>query len=219
MALTTREIERIYETRAPLYDFTANLYYLLGYREMEYRRRAITELDPRPGQTVVELCCGTGLNFRLIEQKIGAAGRLIGVDFSEGMLRQAKRRVERMGWQNVELVHHDVATFHFPAEVDRVLSTFALTVVPQYDLVIARAHEALSSGGKLVLLDLKKPEGKNESLVRLAAMMVRPFAVTLDLAARHPWESVARYFEDCRLENLYFGFTYIVSGWKGAPEA
>lgn len=66
MAFTTREIERTYDKRAARYDLTANLYYLLGFREMEYRRRAIKQLDPEQGQTVVELCCGTGLNFRLI---------------------------------------------------------------------------------------------------------------------------------------------------------
>ena len=213
MAFTTREIERTYDKRAARYDLTANLYYLLGFREMEYRRRAIKELDLEPGQTVVELCCGTGLNFSLIEERIGTAGRLIGVDLTAGMLRQAKRRVEREGWNNVELVQHDVATFEFPGKVDRVLSTFALMIVPEYDRVIARARDALSPGGKLVLLDLKRPEQSSDLLVRIAAMTVRPFGVTFDLASRHPWESVERYFEDCRLEDLYFGFTYIVSGW------
>lgn len=213
MAFTTREIERTYDKRAARYDVTANLYYLLGFREMEYRRRAIKELDLEPGQTVVELCCGTGLNFSLIEERIGTAGRLIGVDLTAGMLRQARRRVEKEGWKNVELVHRDVATFEFPEKVDRALSTFALTLVPEFDRVIARARDALSPGGKLVLLDLKRPEQSSDLLVRIAAMSARPFGVTFDLASRHPWESVERYFEDCLLDSVYFGFAYIVSGW------
>ncbi len=95
----------------------------------------------------MELRCGTGLNFGLIEERIGPSGRLIGVDVTGGMLRQAGRRVEKESWKNVELIQHDVGDFDPPERVDRVLSTFALTLVPGFDRVIARAREALSPGG------------------------------------------------------------------------
>ena len=217
MAFTAQEIERIYEWLAPSYDLTANLYQLVGFRETKYRRRAVAELDLRPGQTVVELCCGTGLNFGLIEEKIGPTGRLIGVDMTEGMLRRARRRVAKRGWNNVELIRHDVGSFEFPANVDRVISTFALTLVPEFDEVIARARRALSPDGKLVLLDLKRPEGRTELLFDLSLLVTRPFAVSADLADRHPWESVERHFEDSRFEEMYLGLAYIATGRAGGP--
>ncbi len=63
-----------------------------------------------------------------------------------------------------------------------------------------------------MLIDLKRPEHASDLLVKIGALTARPFAVTLDLAARHPWESVERYFGDYRFESLYFGFACIASG-------
>ncbi len=54
-----------YRDRAQHYDITANLYYLFGFREWAYRRKAVQALRLRPGDTVVEIGCGTGLNFPL----------------------------------------------------------------------------------------------------------------------------------------------------------
>src|SRR5215813_11267280 len=63
-----------YRDRARHYDITANLYYLLGFRVQASRRRAVRALALRPGDTVVEIGCGTGLNFSLVEQVIGPEG-------------------------------------------------------------------------------------------------------------------------------------------------
>ena len=57
-------IIQTYRKRAARYDFTANLYYLFGYREWKYRRLAVEALELQPGDNVLELGCGTGLNFR-----------------------------------------------------------------------------------------------------------------------------------------------------------
>jgi demethylmenaquinone methyltransferase/2-methoxy-6-polyprenyl-1,4-benzoquinol methylase len=97
-------VAEVYGKRARWYDFTANLYYLLGFREQAYRRRAVRRLELHEGETVVEIGCGTGLNFPLIEHDIGPGGKLIGVDLTPEMLARARRRVDRHGWTNVELV-------------------------------------------------------------------------------------------------------------------
>ena len=76
MDFTTREeVLGVYRKRARRYDLTANAYYLLGFREWAYRKRAIEALGLERGDTVVEIGCGTGLNFGLIEQRIGPQGR------------------------------------------------------------------------------------------------------------------------------------------------
>ena len=91
--------EALYRKRARNYDWTANLYYLIGYREWAYRRRAVAALHLGLGDTVVEMCCGTGLNFPLLQAAVGPAGRIIGVDLTDAMLDGARRRVERNGWK------------------------------------------------------------------------------------------------------------------------
>ena len=51
-------------------------------------------LGLRPGDTVVDIACGTGLNFPLLEEAIGPDGRIVGVDLTDAMLAQAQRRIE-----------------------------------------------------------------------------------------------------------------------------
>lgn len=67
-------IIKTYRKRAENYDFTANLYYLFGYREWAYRRLAVDALHLQSGDTVVELACGTGLNFPLYQQAVSPQG-------------------------------------------------------------------------------------------------------------------------------------------------
>jgi demethylmenaquinone methyltransferase/2-methoxy-6-polyprenyl-1,4-benzoquinol methylase len=74
VALSRQEIADLYRRRAKNYDFTANLYYLIGFREQAFRKRAVEALGLRRGDTVVEVCCGTGMNFPLLRERVGVSG-------------------------------------------------------------------------------------------------------------------------------------------------
>ena len=213
--LAREDIRDLYRRRAGCYDISANAYYVIGFRERAYRRRAVRALRAQPGATILELGCGTGLNFELIERVVGPDGRVIGVDMTDAMLVQARRRVERHGWRNVSLVESDIARYEWPAGIAGVISSFALTLVPECDAVIGRAVHALAAGGRLVVLDLKEPAWAPRWLVTSAAWLTRPFGVTADLARRRPWAAMSRLLTDFRLENLYFGFAYVASGTVG----
>lgn len=60
MALTRFELTALYRKRAKRYDWTANRYYLIGFREWAYRKKAVAALCLMRGDTVVEIGCGTG---------------------------------------------------------------------------------------------------------------------------------------------------------------
>jgi demethylmenaquinone methyltransferase/2-methoxy-6-polyprenyl-1,4-benzoquinol methylase len=212
MPLPTADIVRLYEKRAKHYDITANLYYLIGFREWAYRQQAVQALRLRYGDTVVELGCGTGLNFALLEKAIGPQGTIIGVDITAAMLQQAQQRVHRYGWRNVQLIQRDAASYQFPIGIAGVLSTFTLTFVPVYEQVIKRAAVALPPGKRFVLLDLKAPTHWPGWLVKCGVFLTRPFGVTGALTQRHPWETLPRYFAHVTRTELYFGAAYIATG-------
>ena len=108
--LWKEHIIQTYRKRAANYDFTANLYYLFGYREWAYRKIAVKALKLQPGDVVLELACGTGINFPLYQQYIGPEGRIIGVDITDAMLEQAQKRIDNNGWKNVVLFQQDAST-------------------------------------------------------------------------------------------------------------
>jgi demethylmenaquinone methyltransferase/2-methoxy-6-polyprenyl-1,4-benzoquinol methylase len=209
---TREEVLAVYRKRARNYDLSANLYYFLGFQEQAYRRIAVEALRLRAGDTVVEIGCGTGLNFSLLQKKIGRSGKIIGVDLTDAMLRQAADRIERNGWSNVELVQSDAASYRFPDKIDGILSTFALTLEPDYDGVIARGAKALKQGKRWVVLDVKLPTNWLRHLAPLLIFLVRPFAVSMEVAKRHPWESIERRLTKTSFKELYFGVAYVSVG-------
>jgi ubiquinone/menaquinone biosynthesis C-methylase UbiE len=213
-----KEIVDTYRKRAERYDFTANFYYLIGFRAWAYRRRAVESLDLHRGDTVVEIGCGTGLNFPLLQEAVGPTGRIIGVDLTDAMLVQARQRVIDKGWSNVDLVLSDADSFSFPIRVDGILSTFALTLVPEYDQIIRRGSQALAPGKRWVILDFKLPDNWLATLAPLLAFLTSPFGVRLKMASRHPWESVERYLQNTRLTQIYGGFAYIVEGERSTEK-
>jgi len=214
MALDKKRIAELYQTRAGRYDFSANLYYLIGIREFAYRRRAVEALKLGYGDTVVEIGCGTGLNFRFLRDRVGPEGKIIGLDLTAEMLSAAGRRIERNQWSNIELVQCDAGVYAFPEYVDGIVSTFAITLVEEYDKIIKRGAAALAPGKRLVVLDFKLPAGWPMWLIKFFVILTRPFGVTLDLADRHPWESVERYLDLKEFNSFYFGSIYVAAGEK-----
>ena len=208
-----------YRDRARHYDITANLYYLLGFRVQASRRRAVRALALRPGDTVVEIGCGTGLNFSLVEQVIGPEGRIIGVDLTDAMLAQAERRARERGWQNVSLVQADAAEFAFPAGVNAMLSTYALSLAPDCADVIAHGAAALAPGGRMAVLDLKVPARAPRWLARAGLAAVKPFATAEEWAARRPWDTIHAAMQarltDFTWSDFYFGVAYLATGRTG----
>src|ERR1700728_1907472 len=110
-----------YRKKAKHYDVTSRLYPAPGYPQRAQRLRAVRALGLRAGDSVVDVACGTGLNFPLIEKVIGPGGRIVGVDLTDAMLARAQDRIETNGWSNVSLVQADAAGFDFPAGVKAML--------------------------------------------------------------------------------------------------
>ena len=215
MALDKVSLAQLYKKRAGKYDTSANLYYLLGIREFAYRKKAVGALKLERGDIVVEIGCGTGLNFRLLRERVGSEGKIIGVDLTAEMLSEANKRIERHNWSNVELVQSDAVAYNFPDRTDGIISTFAITLIPEYDKIIWKGAAALSPGKRMVVLDFKMPDNWPTWLIKFFVIITRPFGVTLDLSNRHPWESIVQFLDLVEFNTKYFGGIYIAAGQKG----
>jgi ubiquinone/menaquinone biosynthesis C-methylase UbiE len=212
LALDQRSIAHLYRKRAKHYDFNANAYYLLGVREFAYRKIGVGALNLKKGDTVVEIGCGTGLNFSLLRKEVGPNGKIIGVDMTPEMLEEADKRIRRNDWQNITLVQSDAAVYRFPEHINGIISTFAITLIQAYDRVIQKGAAALSPNARFVIVDVKKPDKWPMWMIRLFVFLTRPFGVSLDIADRHPWESIARYMTTIEFRELYFGGLYLCVG-------
>jgi demethylmenaquinone methyltransferase/2-methoxy-6-polyprenyl-1,4-benzoquinol methylase len=204
-----------YRKSAGHYDVVSQLFYPFG-PQRAHRRRAVQALRLRPGDSVVEIACGTGLNFPSIEQEIGPEGRLVGVDLTDAMLAQAEHRTETNGWSNVSLVQADAAEFEFPTGVDAILATYPHALLPKSGQVIAHGAEALSAGGRWVVLDLKIPDNTPRWLTQLGIATVGRSTSLDEWILRRPWEAIRSAMGDTLADfswtELFFGIAYLAAG-------
>ncbi len=128
-------------------------------REEELRKRAVEKLRLKPGDTVLDLACGTGLNFPYLQEAVGEKGKIVGFDYSKEMLNAARGRVENKGWRNVELIQGDAAELSLEYQVDGFLSTLGISAIPRHRKALEKAVGVLRSEGRVAVLDAQPFKG------------------------------------------------------------
>jgi len=219
-----QEVIDAYRQRASRYDLAVRLFDAFawfGFNISGWRRQAVSELNLKPRDTVVDIGCGTGLNFPLLHRAVGPEGTIIGVDLSDAMLDQARQAIVTNKWANIQLVCADAAQFDFPSKVDAIVSAYTLTLVPDCGRVVSRACDALASGGRLVVLDMSWPK-YCPLWWQHVLFFLRSYGVTTDVLRRRPWEIVQRsmkeQFQDFSQRQFWFGFFYLACGTAGGIE-
>ena len=110
----------------------------------------VDQVDPQPGQTILELAAGPGETGFLAAARVGPEGKLISTDLGQGMVDAAKRGAQTRGLDNVECRVMDAQAIDLPdASVDGVLCRFGIMLMPEPDRAIAGARRVLRSGGRL----------------------------------------------------------------------
>lgn len=170
-----------------------------------HRLKAVELLRLEPGQAVLDVPCGTGANFPLLEERVGPTGSIIGSDFSAGMLARGQAKVTKAGWTNVRLVQADARELSAEAlgaeQVDAVICMLGLTVVPDWEVAFERMYAVLRPGGRCVIMDLYL-DGRATS-----GIANRYYEVIAQAhSRRRVWEPLERDAED---------FTTVDHGWFG----
>jgi S-adenosylmethionine-diacylgycerolhomoserine-N-methlytransferase len=147
MKLSESAVQNFYRYHAYFYDFTR-------WMILHGRRKAVERMQLSRDTRVLEIGCGTGLNFRHVLTHLDPQrGELTGLDFAADMLRQAAQRVAARGWSNVRLVQGDATQLELGTKFDGVLFAYSLTMIPDWPRAIECAVRHLKPGGRLVVLD------------------------------------------------------------------
>lgn len=152
---------RVYDRIGALYD--AVLEPVTG----GFRRRAIASLDLAPEDRLLVVGIGTGLDLPFLPRET----RGMGVDLSEGMLRRARDRRERLGMRGFELRKMDAQALDLPDEsFDAVYMSLIVAIADDGARVLGEAARVAKPGARLVVVDKFWPEGwSRPSVVRAAS--------------------------------------------------
>ncbi|HEX8709602.1 MAG TPA: class I SAM-dependent methyltransferase [Pyrinomonadaceae bacterium] len=177
------------------------------------RAKVVSRLELKPGNSVLEVGCGTGRNLTPLVQAVGAGGTVYGLDLSDGMLAEARELSARKGWSNVTLIRADAAEYVLPEPVDGVIFSLSYAVIPAHREALRQAWEQLRPGGRLVIMDARLPAG-------LVGKLLRPFVVwtsrltVLGNPDVRPWDELRELTGEADYEELQFGTYYICRARK-----
>jgi demethylmenaquinone methyltransferase / 2-methoxy-6-polyprenyl-1,4-benzoquinol methylase len=148
--LPAEGVQRMFDRIAPVYD-AMNKVMTAG---LDRRwRKATIEATVRPGDRVLDACCGTG-DLAVGARKAGA-GRVVGVDFSEGMLVRARRKAPELEW-----IQADVLALPFEdASFDAAVVGFGVRNVEDLEAGLRELRRVLRPGGRLGILEITTPRG------------------------------------------------------------
>ena len=173
-----------YRRRARFYDLELALI-------EPVRRRAVERLGLQGGETVLDVGCGTGLSFELMEKRLGKDGRIVGIEQSADMLARARARAEGNRFENITLVNAPVEEAEIPALADAALFHFTHDIL-RTPAAVANVIRHLKPGARIVASGLKwaRPWALPTNLMVLQAALV---SVTSLEGLAQPWSNLARW--------------------------
>ncbi len=204
---------RQYAQLVATYD--RQLWWLRGLQE-RLRHRAVELLHLRAGHIVLDVGCGTGASFALLEKAVGGSGGIVGIEQSAEMLQRARERIESAGWRNVTLLQGraekvqnigvvaDAALFFFTHDILR--TSFALE----------QSLRQVKLGGRVVAAGMKMTSRWAVPL-NLGIWLAARRYVTTSEGFDRPWSYLEQLVPGLQVEVSDLGLAYVATGNRSLP--
>ncbi len=194
-----RMVKRAYAILSPVYDIIFDKVFHPG------RVRAIDLLEIQPGDRVLEVGVGTGLNLPLYPRGCS----VVGVDISQEMLRKARQRTDELGLANVRLEVMDASNLLFANDsFDHVIATYVISAVPDPVKTLQEMQRVCKPRGHLVILNhFKSDNPVIGALEEMVAPVCQRIGFKTDLKLKPLLDRVALAPEQLHRVNM-------LNGWR-----
>ncbi|MBD2869653.1 demethylmenaquinone methyltransferase [Paenibacillus arenilitoris] len=149
-------VHGVFERIAPQYDFMNDL--ISFRRHKSWRKFTMKKMDVRPGQSALDLCCGT-CDWTIALAEASGTGKVVGLDFSQNMLDVGAQKIGKLGLADrITLVQGNAMSLPFEDDsFDFVTIGFGLRNVPDYMQVLREMRRVVKPGGRVVCLEVSRP--------------------------------------------------------------
>ncbi|KQO80327.1 class I SAM-dependent methyltransferase [Rhizobium sp. Leaf262] len=180
-------MDRMYRHQRHIYDITRK-YYLLG------RDTTIDKLDVPQDGNLLEVGCGTGRNL-LRASKLYPTAKLYGLDISAEMLTTAAENFgghrERPVLRASDATSFKLSEFSRSTGFDRIMISYAVSMIPEWEKAVERAIQSLAPGGSLHIVDFGQQEDLPRWFRTLLQAWLTKFHVTPRANMRYVLEALA----------------------------
>lgn len=144
-------VRRVYNAYSKVYDALFKRFF---YPRI---RHAVTSMDIKPGERILDVGVGTGLSLPLYPEHC----KVVGIDLSREMLAEASKKVDTMGLDHVKLLEMDAMNLSFEDDTfDNVFISHVVSVVPDHHRVMREVKRVCKKGGKVVVINHFKSRNK-----------------------------------------------------------
>lgn len=184
-------VKQIFASIAPNIDFLSS-FFSFGL-DQGWRRRLVSLMALNGGEVVLDVCSGTGKLALLIAEKVGKSGSVIGVDFSEEMLSEARKKVSP-DLSNISFTVSDAKNLIFRDKAfDSVTVSFGMRNIIDSAAALREAYRVLKPGGRFYCLELTSPRGRwVQPLYTLYCFRIMPFIARKVLKTDVPYSYLPR---------------------------
>lgn len=197
-----------YRRRAWIYDLE-----LAAFEPV--RQSAVARLGLSRGQTVLDVGCGTGLSFKLLQDQVGPDGVIVGIEQCPEMIEHARQRVSRNGWSNVTLLCMPVEDADIPVTADAALFHFTHDILRQRN-ALDNVCQRLRPQARIVAAGLQwaQPWAWPVNFLVLCAAM---HSVSTLQGLNEPWSELAAFTDGLDVQAMMAGGVFIASGLRSTP--
>lgn len=195
-----------------LYNLSSKISFF-GYDNF-LRNRVIDLMRLKKGSRVLDVACGTGLNFKFIENKIGNNGEIIAIDYVKEMIEAAEKEIKSNQYKNIRLIKEDAARMNFPNNYfDGIVSTLGMTAIPDHFEALKRCRKMLRPNGKIAILDGKYSDLKYAKFLVNSLLKIIRLEDTWD-PKKDVIKDFGKLFKIIQIKKYFFDTIFILIGEK-----
>lgn len=180
------------------------------------RQKAVELLCLREGDRVLDVGCGPGGSFPYLVRAVGPSGQVIGVEISPVISINARRRIERNQWRNVQVIEADARTVHLTGMFDGLLM-FATDVI-LLEEALENIFPHLRDNARVAAFGAKFSSHRLGRILNPVLQML--FKLTFSTTPKPgyaPWRVLAKHVEKLDIEEYWLGLMFLASGSVIAP--
>jgi len=178
------------------------------------RQMAVESLALKPGDRVLDLGCGPGGSFPYLVNAVGPAGEVVGVELSPEISINARKRIEKNNWQNVQVIEAAAQDVEITGKFDGVIM-FAAPDVYASDAALENILPYLNEGARFAAFGGKLSSDRLGGILNPVLRMLYKLSFTTTPRPNYePWEILAKHLDQLDVHDHFLGTMFLATGTR-----